>query len=245
MKFGMTSLTFKAKSIEETLKIAKKAGVECIEWGVCENHAGSDENVEKIKKLSKDYGIEICSLGSYCKLTSFEDCIETIELAKKLSAPVIRIWAGEKSPNDCDQEYFDMLVENARKMGDEAAKYGIVISFEFHLNTLTETAESAVKFLKAINHKNVLTHWQGIGAKSIEENLGNRNSVKPYLSGIFHVSNYKAGEGYLLIKDAKERVQAFFSDYKDTDFCLLVEFTKGGLEESLISDINALHEFLA
>ena len=104
MKFGMTSLTFRDKSIEETLESAKKAGVKCIEWGVSEKHAGSIENIEKIKKLSKECGIEICSLGSYCKLTDWNHCLETIEFAKELSAPVIRIWAGEKSPEDCDKE---------------------------------------------------------------------------------------------------------------------------------------------
>ena len=243
MKFGMTSLTFRAKSIEETMEIAKRAGVECIEWGVSEGHVGSDENIEKIKKLSKESGIEICSLGSYCYLEDEAHCIETAETAAKLSAPVIRVWAGKKSPFECDEEYFNLLVANTQKMADAAAEHGIIISFEYHHHSLTETAESAIKFINAIGRENVKTHWQPTGG-SIEDNKASLKAVSPYLSGIFHVQNYVADKGYLLIEDIKDRVGAMFEDYKDSDFCLLVEFTKDSAEENLISDINALKEVL-
>lgn len=244
MKFGMTSLTFRAKSIEETIEIAKRVGVECIEWGVSEGHVGSDENIEKIKNLSAQHGIEICSLGSYCYLEDEEDCIKTVSLAAKLSAPIIRVWAGKKSPCNCSDEYFRALVENTQKMADEAAKYGIVISFEYHHNSLTETAESAIKFIEAIDRENVKTHWQPTGA-SVEDNKLSLKAVSPHLSGIFHVQNYKATEGYLLINDIKDRVKAMFEDYKSSDFCLLVEFTKDSAAENLLSDINTLKEVLA
>lgn len=244
MKFGMTSLTFRAKSIEETFESAKKAGVECIEWGVSKGHAGSDENLEKIKKLSQEYGIETCSLGSYHNFEDEANCIETVEAAVKLSAPIIRVWAGEKSPWECDDEYYNRIVKNTQKMADEAQKHGIVVSFEYHHKSLTETAESALKFLKDIKRENVKTHWQP-QLISDEENIAALKDVKPYLSGIFHVQNYVIGEGYLLIKDIKDRIKKFFKDYKDTDFCILVEFTKDALEENLISDVNALKEALA
>ncbi len=243
MKFGMTSLTFRAKSIEETFESAKRAGVECIEWGVSEGHAGNCENAEKIKKLSKEYGIGICSLGAYCNLENEAECMKDVEIAKALGAPAIRVWAGEKSPANCDDEYFNILVENTRKMADEAAKAGIVISFEYHHNSLTETAESAINFIKAIDRENVKTHWQP-QLKSVEENKADLKAMAPYLSGIFHVQNYVPAEGYLLIKDIKDRVKAMFEDYKDTDFSILVEFTKDSAEENLISDINALREVL-
>ena len=48
----------------------------------------------------------------------------------------------------------------------------------------------------------------------------------------------------MLIEDIKDRVIAYFNDYKDTDFRLLVEFTKDAAEESIISDIRALKEVL-
>ena len=243
MKFGMTSLTFRAKNIEETVEIAKRAGVECIEWGVSDGHVGSDENIGKIKKLSKDAGIEICSLGSYCYLEDEAHCIETVEIAAKLSAPVIRVWAGKKSPFECDEEYFNLLVSNTQKMADAAAEHGIVISFEYHHHSLTETAESAIKFIKAIGRDNVKTHWQPSGA-SVEDNKAALKAVAPCLSGIFHVQNYVAGEGYLPVADIKERVKAMFEDYKNSDFCLLVEFTKDSAEENLVSDLNALKEVL-
>ena len=245
MKVGMTSLTFKKYSVEETMEFAKNAAIDGIEWEVAENHVSSDENIEKIKKLSAECGIEIFSLGSYCYLDDEAHCTETVETAKKLGAPAIRIWAGRKSPDDVDDEYFAMIVKNTQDMADKAAKYGIVLSFEYHRHSLTETPESAVKLIKAIDRENVKCHWQATNAVSVEENLETLSAVLPYASGIFHAHNYTAENGYMLLEGAKEKLRTYYKDLKDTDYCLLVEFTKDGAPESFYSDIKTLKEILA
>ncbi len=103
-------------------------------------------------------------------------------------------------------------------MADEAEKHGILLSFECHHMSLTETPKSAARLLRTINHKNVKTHWQQTGTKTIEENLESLKMMKPYLSGIFHAHNYRAGEGYMPLKDVKDRIKTYYEDYKNTDF---------------------------
>ena len=132
MKVGMTSNTFREKTVEEVIKIAKNAEIDGIEWGVTGKHIIDDSSIEEIKKLSEEYGIEIFSMGSYCCMEDYEHCVKTVSMANLLGAPIIRVWAGEKSPEECDNEYFELIAENTRKMADEAEKYGMTISFEYH-----------------------------------------------------------------------------------------------------------------
>ena len=99
MKIGMTSFTLRDKNIEEVFECAKKAGLDGIEWGVGEHISLEDESFsDKVKELSKLYGIEIFSLGSYCDMTDRDDCDRVLGAAFRLGAPVIRLWAGRKSP---------------------------------------------------------------------------------------------------------------------------------------------------
>ena len=71
MKVGMTSLTLRDKSIENVFECAKKAELDGIEWGVSEKHVSldNDAQIDKIKEESRKNGIEIFSIGSYCRMT--------------------------------------------------------------------------------------------------------------------------------------------------------------------------------
>ena len=243
MKIGMTSLTFRNHSIEEVIRIAKKADIDGIEWGVSEAHAFSDDNLDKIKCLSGKAGIEVFSLGSYCLMTDWEDCRKTVDIAVRISAPVIRVWAGHKSPWDCLDEEFEQIVENTKKMAEYASQYHISLGFEHHKSSLTETAESAVKLIKAVNCKNVGLYWQNIG-RDYEENMKNIQMLTPYLTGIFHLQNYSVEEGYLLLESISDKLAGYLEAFKSTDYKALIEFVKDDLEENFYQDVSVLKEIL-
>lgn len=244
MKTGMTSLTFRNHSIEDVIRIAKEAGIDGIEWGAKEQHAVSEENIEKIKRLSKEAGIEIFSLGSYCYMLDLEDCIRTVDMAVKLSAPVIRVWAGQKSPQDCSEEEFNLIVSNTKVMAEYAEKYGIMLGFEFHRNSLTETAEGAVRLIKAVDRDNVKTYWQIDERLDFEQNIRNLKVVTPCLAGVFHVQNSSVEEGRLLLEGIKEKLKVYLAPFLQTDYKVLIEFVKGGLEESFYKDAEVLKRIL-
>lgn len=127
MKIGMTSLTFRNKSIETVFEYAQKACVEGIEWGASDKHIATDyeKRVQLVKELSEKYKIDIFSLGSYFNMTDFDECVKTLETAKMLGAPIIRIWADEKSSCDCDENYYCVIVENTRKTAQLAENHSI------------------------------------------------------------------------------------------------------------------------
>lgn len=244
MKTGMTSLTFRHHSIEEVIRIAATAGIDGIEWGVAEDHAVSDENIDKIKRLSAESEIEIFSLGSYCRMTDDEECKKTVDMAVRLSAPIIRVWAGRKSPWNCSEEEFWQVVEKTRKMADYAAIFGITLGFEYHRFSLTETAESAVRLAKAIDRENVRLYWQIDERVSYEENINNLQMITPYLAGIFHFQNYSLDVKCQPLELISNDIEGYLKPFLETDDKALVEFVKDGSEASFYQDVSVLKRVL-
>ena len=246
MKIGMTSLTLRKESVENVIKYASGAGLSGIEWGVSDLHMPlcDKERAEKIKKLSAESGLEIFSLGSYCRMLTKEEMDNAVETAVLLGAPVIRVWAGEKSPSDGDCEYRQKIADNAKYMSEQAAKHNIRIGFEYHRNTLTENAESAVDLMKKIDCDNVGLYWQPRGVLTPEENHRELLFVTPYLIGNLHVHNHNDEQGYQSLSLIEDKLRLYYNDIKDKPYNLMIEFVKDGSIENLLSDSKVLQSIV-
>lgn len=244
MKTGLVSVTFSKKSIEEVVKIAKEAHIDGIEWSAKGEHAVSEVNIDKIKQLSKENGLEIFAFGSYCYMTDLEECMKTVDMGVRLSAPVIRIWPGRKSPTEWTEEEFVQLVENTRSMASYAAKYQVTLAFEYHRKSLTETAESAIRLIKAINRENVKLYWQNSGNIDLKDNLLNLKKITPYLCGHFHIQNNYGNEGNQLLAEIEGDISKYYEPFLQTEYKALIEFVKGGLAESFYDDAETLNRIL-
>jgi len=244
MKIGMTSLTLREEPVENVIKYAKEAGISGIEWGVSDLHMPlcDKSQAEKIKKLSEENGIEIFSLGSYCRMLDKEDCDKTLETAVMLSAPIIRLWAGKGPWETTDRETIDKIVENTLYMSEKAKEYGIRLGFEYHTNTLTQGADNAVRFMKEIKDDNVGLYWQPSGNISAEENLAEFKKVMPYLVGNLHVHNHNSQQGYQPLSDIKDNLKLYYNDIKEEDYNLMIEFVKDSSVENLFADAKTLLE---
>ena len=95
MKTGLTSVTFRQKSPEEIIALAKEAGLTGIEWGG-DIHvpAGDTKTASEIGRKTREAGLAVLSYGSYYRGDEGEDFAPVLASAKALGAPVIRIWAG-------------------------------------------------------------------------------------------------------------------------------------------------------
>ena len=246
MKIGMTSLTFRNESVENVIKYACSAGVSGIEWGVSDLHMplGNKERAYEIKELSAKNGLEIFSLGSYCRMLEKEEIDNAVETAIMLGAPVIRVWAGVHSPCENDCEYRQKIIDNAKYMSTLAGKHNINIGFEYHRGTLTENAESAVDLIKKINRGNVGLYWQPKGMLSPKENRRELLLVTPYLIGNLHVHNHSDEDGYQPLSLVMNDLRLYYDDIKDMPFNLMIEFVKDGSVESFLSDVKVLKDIL-
>ena len=246
MKLGMTSLTLRDEEPSAVVEHALRAGLSGIEWGVSDKHVvlGDTKRAQMIADLCRDKGIEVFSLGSYCRMDTRDDLEEAVITASALGAPVIRIWAGGKSPLECTEEEIRCVVENTRYMADLAYRDGIVLGFEYHGGSLTETAHDAVALIEHIDRDNVGLYWQSDYTLASCENFDERNIVLPYCIGNMHIQNYSPDTGYGLLEEIKEEILKYYGDIKEKPYNLMIEFVKNSSAENLIRDAVALRSVL-
>ncbi len=238
MKLGLCSVTFRSLSYEDVIRHAKAAGIEGIEWGECDNHVvlGDEARIIDIREKTKANGLEVFSLGAYCTMTDEDDWKQSLEAALLLETAVIRVWAGEIGSESCPKAEYDAIVRNTQKLADAAAEHGITIGFEFHPNTLADSAEAAIKLIKAIDRKNVGMYWQR-NAEDVEGDLADIEALKPYMVKHFHINHYVPGEGYLLLEELGDKLEKYYVDFKDDDsYRVMIEFVKDENPENLIKD---------
>ena len=234
---GMTSVTFREKSIEEVVALAAKAGLSQIEWGA-DRHVlpGDFDAVQKAKSEMEKYGISCPSYGSYYRLSDNdpEGFRLICETAKALGAGVIRTWLGRRGSAVMPAEIREAIKEEARQLADIAAAYSLTLAFEFHGKTLNDTGESSVHFLLDCAKENVKTYWQPLSFSDNEKNL---SMVLPYLCAV-HVFTWDDAYHRYPLEDGAEKWKQYLSVLKEAKLSvpLIMEFVKDDNEEQFLTD---------
>lgn len=242
---GLVSVTFRNKSAEEIIENVRDVNLDGIEWGG-DIHApsGNIETAELIAEKCINSNVKILSYGSYFRIGQNEQFQPVLDAALTLKTDHIRIWAGNKNGEETNAAEWLAMVEETRQIADILEKYNISLSFEYHDNTLTNTPESAVKLIEAVNKPNVFLYWQPDQYKGFEYNKNALKAILPYLSNV-HVFNWSGSERNNL-KNAFDEWREYINIIKNDDkfHNLLLEFVKDDLYENLKSDAETLHELL-
>ena len=157
MQAGLVSVTFKEMPCEDVIRHAQAAGLKAIEWhGLDHVPHGDLEIAHRIRQRTLDAGLAMAAYGSYYVLgqsegmgLSFDTVLQT---AEALDAPMIRVWAGHKNPDQTPDHIRTHIVEEAGRVADLAAEEQIKIVLEFHVGTLTQTGESCAELLCDLDH---------------------------------------------------------------------------------------------
>ena len=245
---GIVSATFREKTAEEVIALCKAAGLEAVEWS--ENahiNPGDIEGAEKLYKQTINAGLQIAAYGSYFRLGQNEDAEEAFRIsaitAEAIHAPVIRIWAGTKASADASPEYREKLVKETRKICEVAKGYQLKVALEWHKNTLTDTNESAMEFLKAVDHENLYCLWQPTVALSMEERIKGLDLLGTKLLNL-HIYYWPNGtrrplsEGIDVWKTYLSHVN------QQQDRFGLLEFVMGNTEAQFLEDAQILKNLL-
>ena len=247
MKTGLTSVSFRKLSVDEVIALAKKAGVDGIEWGSDVHVPPNDiQYVKEVAEKTKRAGLEVISYGSYHYLGSGEDFAPYIDAAQALGTDTIRIWGGKKEKWELSGVEYEALVEEMRKIGILAALSDITVCLEYHGHSITSSAEDAAEFIKETDLSSVRMYWQAIIGRSVEDNLKDIDAVAPYITNI-HVFNYVDGKQELLsYGDGPKNWAAYVDRIKKIpgERAFMTEFSKGGLPESFISDAELLNKLV-
>lgn len=250
MKLGFTSTTFRPiKSLEKIVNIAKRSGVDCIEWGG-DIHVTDIESAQKAKNLCENAGIEISSYGSYYKVGCGDDKKwESIcRIANTMGAKIIRVWLGEKGSKKTDDEYFEKILNDLIYICEEAEIYGLIVSPECHTNTYNDNTEAFLKIFKEFNEKgktkNFKTYFQSkykklnCDLRRIEKTIDNIEIV--------HISYSEQMREQFFFKKDSEYINKLLKKLKETgyDKTILLEYTYFSSPSFLIKDIKKLKKEL-
>lgn len=240
---GMTSVTFREKTIEEIVALAAKAGLSDIEWGA-DRHVlpGDWKAVQKANEEMGKYGLRCSSYGSYYRLSDHdpEQFRLICQTAKALGAHIVRTWLGRRGSQVMPEQVRADILEQAKLLADIAAEYSQILAFEFHGKTLNDTGKSSVSFLLDCAKENVKTYWQPLSFSDNEKNL---SMVLPHLCAV-HVFNWDNEYNRYPLADGAEQWQAYLSILKKANAStrLIMEFVKDDSEEQFLADAAFLRD---
>ncbi|MBQ8654357.1 MAG: sugar phosphate isomerase/epimerase [Clostridia bacterium] len=244
---GVVSVTFRDKSPEDVIRLAKANGLEAVEWSENAHIQPDDpEGAARIRRLTEEAGLKIAAYGSYYRVGEYGDQAEetfrrSLVSACALGADVIRVWAGVKASADADPEDRLRVARDAHMIASMAAEKGVRIAFEWHKNTLTDTNESAMQLLKDANHPNLYCLWQPTVALTPAQRVEGVQLLGDRLVN-YHVYSWPDGKrGPLNAAEWKlylDAAQCGGSHYA------LMEFVRDNTEEQFASDAKTLNDLI-
>lgn len=244
LKAGVVSVSFRALSVEEIIKITKDAGLEVIEWG-SDVHAlpAEKERLIEIAKLQKEAGLCCSSYGTYFRLgeNSTDELISYIEAAKILGTNVLRLWCGKKNYENLTDEEKSFIIEESKKAAEIAEREGVILCMECHRNTFTNSLAGALELMKSVNSPAFRMYWQPSLAVDKAANMEYAKAISPYTVNL-HVFYYEDGKACPLelgLGEWGEYLSCFSGDKH-----LLLEFMPDKKTESLGREAASLRKLI-
>lgn len=243
-KLGLCSVTFRKKSAEEIIEIAKKSGIGFIEWGG-DVHVRSFEDAAIVKMLCDKENIKISSYGSYFNSADYDEekWCNICEIAKKMDASSVRIWLGKKDSEKTDSSEYLTLLENTKMMCDIAASYGLLVCPECHDNTYNNNTDAILRFKKELQRDNFRTYFQSRYFR-MEYDLDRIDRTFDFTENV-HISYRDLKREQMFRKKDKYYIDTLLKKLKKKNFggIVMVEFVSRDSENAFYKDIEKLKSY--
>jgi 3-dehydroshikimate dehydratase len=246
---GLVSITFRSLAPADVIRVARESGLRGIEWGgdVHVPH-GDVARATEVARMTRDAGLDVAAYGSYFRLGKSEAeglaFARVLDSAVAMGAPTIRVWAGTIGSAQADVAYRDAIADESRRIADAAAAAGVVVAYEYHGGTLTDTRASTAALLAAVDHPNLMTLWQPSVGTSVDEREAALVDVLPRLANV-HVFQWRDRERLPLREGASEWAR-YIARVRSTgaDHYALLEFVRNESVEQLREDAVTLREWI-
>ncbi len=243
-KLGLCSVTFRKKTVQEIVDIAKKAGVEYIEWGG-DIHIKTLEDAKKAKALCKENNIKISSYGSYFNCAEYDESkwTEICQITKEMRANSVRIWLGKKDSEKTSEQEYKTLLENTKKMCEIAEEYSLLVCPECHDNTFNNNTDAFLKIQRDINKGNFKTYFQSRYFR-MEYDLDRIDRTFDLIENV-HISYRDLVKEQLFRKKDKNYIDTLLKKLREKNFkgIVMVEFVINDSEKSFYADIEKLKNY--
>ena len=254
LRSGLVSITFRKLPWEDVLKEAADAGLDGIEWGgdVHVPH-GDEATAERVGEATRAAGLAVPTYGSYFRAgmdgPENPELAGVVRSAAALGAGAIRVWAGKGGSADADAVPRKAVAGSLREACDRAADAGVPdgVTLEYHSGTLTDTADSTLDLLDAVDRPNLSTLWQTTNGMSDDHSLENLRRLQEHVLHA-HVFDWDTGfDTQRPLAAGADRWGRFLPELAAPGrerFCLL-EFVKGGTVRQFRDDAATLRAWLA
>ncbi len=244
MNTGLTSVTFRKKHVAEIIECAHKSGLSGIEWGGDIHVPPHDiAKAKRVREKTEQAGLKVLSYGSYYKAGPEEDFAPVLDTACALNAPIIRVWAGRKRPHEITDDVFAQLVLKLQNDCIAAHEKEIAVALEYHRGTMTETADGALKLLRAVNHPALKTYWQPNPEISNATHLKEIECLAPWIV-TYHVFHWLPDGTRRLLGEGKDIWATYCMKAKECGIApnLILEFVKDNDDACFVKDAQTLNE---
>lgn len=239
---GLVSISFRNSDFETIIKCAKAAGLSCIEWG-SDVHAPKDDTkkLNTIAELQKKYGISCSSYGTYFRLgeTPLESLEGYIKAARVLGTEILRLWCGNKGSQKYSSAERNSLVNECIKAAKIAESNKVTLCMECHDGTFTDTKESALYLMRAVNSNSFRMYWQPNQYRTEDENFQYAEALSKYTEHI-HVFNW-CGNQRLSLNNGIDVWKKYIKKFENNK-TLLLEFMPDNNIDSLSIEAEALRK---
>jgi sugar phosphate isomerase/epimerase len=249
---GLVSISFRPLDTTQIIDMVKKAGLKGIEWGgdIHVPH-GDLETALKVENQTREAGLDIAAYGSYFRVGVSEDeglkFKDVLETALTLKTDIIRVWAGNKDSEDADAALRSKIVSESKEMAKMAEDKGVMLVYEFHGGTLTNTYESAVELLESVDHPNFQSYWQPINGAGVKINSEGIDKLKPWIRGIHCFHWWPDHTVRLPLAEGRDDWNEYLAKLStiNLDMYALMEFVPDDKPENFVRDAEVLKEWLA
>jgi len=241
---GLVSVSFREHTPERILEAMTECGLKYIEWGSDIHAPCKDiERLERLSSLQKELGILCSSYGTYFRLgvTPLSELTDYIKAAKILGTNILRVWCGNKSGEEMNEEEAEALLSECRLAAEIAKNHGVILCTECHRKTFTERSTDSLRLIRELNSPFFKTYWQPFQWKSEEENLAYAEAIAPYALHV-HAFQWK-NEHKFPLRDGISEWQKYLEKLP-APRTVLLEFMPDGRIESLPDEAESLRRII-
>lgn len=190
MNLGLCTIAAQESPVEAVIATAGDAGYDGVEiWGKDHVGDGAEDTCREIRGIADRHEVAIAVYGSYLRpgTDAYEDDVEhELDVAERLGAPLLRVWAGDEEYQDCSPSHWDDVVADLTDLAGRAADRGIGVTVEKHAGTVTNREEGARRLIRAVDRENCGLNWQPLFGVPADELLAEARALAP-LSNNVHV----------------------------------------------------------